>query len=266
MASSDNTNSISSSHSIPFSKTSSHIDAFQDMTAFTPPADSWIIRYPTGRKSQPSKEEKPIPAPEANKLEDPCRKYLQGSEIAVKSFVPLGTDDHFKSAVCSKNLLKVCETLMNSKGFTPKEDHDADDFEELSLMNEKSRMDFYRKRHGNRRGSQSLPASPQAERKVFGAAEASGINTNINPYFTVPKAPEKKESISFLTSLFGITAAKPSEAMTANLTQKFEHDRAEVMASADEFNNKEMMAERTVKSTTKSNQYREMNIFSPTSM
>lgn len=126
-------------------------------------------------------------------------------------------------------------------------------------MNEKSRMDFYRKRHGNRRNSQSLPASPKLERRPLPESAVASPN----PYFTVTKTEQRTESnISFLTNLFGITAAKPAEAK-ANLAQKFEHDRAEVMASAaDAFNE----AQRTRKLTPKPQEYREMNLFSPTSM
>lgn len=43
---------------------------------------------------------------------------------------------------------------------------EADDFEELSLMNEKSRMEFYRQKHGNRRSSQSLPSDIDFSIKV----------------------------------------------------------------------------------------------------
>lgn len=100
------------------------------------------------RKPQRSK------VPEAHQLENPCRQYIDGSEIPVISNKSLGTDDHFKSAVCSKNLLKVCGKLMSDKKFAPSTiPDDADDFEELSLMNEKSRMEFYRSKHGNRRSS-----------------------------------------------------------------------------------------------------------------
>lgn len=228
------------------------------MTAFSPPAESWIIRYPK-KEAQSKKETKiPIQVPEAQQLEDPCRKYIDGSEISIKSDRSLGTDDHFKSAVCSKNLLKVCEKLMINKEFVSlSQPHDSadDDFEELSLMNETSRIDFYRKKHNNRRGSQSLPASPKMERKNLPELTAAAHN----PYFTITKPEQRKESnISFLTTLFGITAAKPEEAK-ANLAQKFEHNRTDLMTSVDETN----LARKT---TPKPYEYREMNIFSPTSM
>lgn len=58
------------------------------MTAFSPPADSWIIRYPT---KETKKEEPKKRIPEATQLEDPCRKYINGSDIAVKSNKSLGT-------------------------------------------------------------------------------------------------------------------------------------------------------------------------------
>jgi hypothetical protein len=227
------------------------------MTAFSPPAESWIIQYPK-KDTQAKKEEmrKPLRVPEAEQLENPCRQYIESSEIPVKSNKSLGTDDHFKSAACSKNLLKVCEKLMINKEFmTNASDSADDDFGELSLMNEKSRMDFYRKKHGNRRGSQSAPVSPKLERKALPESAMS----NHNPYFTITKQePTRAPSIGFLTSLFGITAAKPAEAK-ANLTQKYELDsKSELANVADQ--------PRKVEYTPKPHEYREMNIFSPTSM
>ena len=225
------------------------------MTAFSPPSDSsWIIRYP--------KKENVKLVPEAEQLEDPCRKYIDGSEISVKSNKSLGTDDHFSSAVCSKNLLKVCDKLMSNKEFVSYADDSADDdFGDLSLMNEKSRMDFYRKKHGNRRGSQSLPASPKLERKNLSESAV----TNHNPYFTITKPELKRESsISFLTGLFGITAAQPAEAK-ANLAQKFDCDKMEKKANTSELN-VDIADQRSRKLTSKPQEYREMNMFSPTSM
>lgn len=103
------------------------------MTAFSPPADSWIIRYP--QRDEPKKEEMRKRVPEASQLEDPCRKYIDGSEIPVKSTKSLGTDDHFKSAVCSKNLLKVCEKLMTNKEFVShSNDSVDDDFGEVRIV------------------------------------------------------------------------------------------------------------------------------------
>lgn len=306
MASSDNSKSISGSHSIPFTKSTTdawvfggfsfvrhpcsslsfslifsrtlhHVEAifavsvsrltfihchfsFQDMTAFSPPADSWIIRYPK-KETQAPKEDmrKPARVPEAEQLEDPCRKYISGGEIPIKSNKSLGTDDHFKSAVCSKNLLKVCEKLMVNKEFvTHTNDSVDDDFGELSLMNEKSRMDFYRQKHGNRRGSRSLPVSPKMERKTF--TESAAVAHN--PYFTVTKpSQENKSNIGFLTNLFGITAAKPALAK-ANLAKKYEHDKVDI-SSVDITGDS---AQQTRKLTPKPHEYREMNIFSPTSM
>ena len=225
------------------------------MTAFSPPADSWIIRYPN---SQAIKKED---VPKATQLEDPCRRYIDGSsEIAVKSNRSLGTDDHFKSAVCSKNLLKVCEKLMINKEFTnfAKDDSADDDFGELSLMNEKSRMEFYRKRHGNRRNSQSLPASPKLERKKMPEAVVGH-----NPYFTVSKAEQPTQSnISFLTNLFGITA-KTSDTKTSAI-QIIDTDKFET-ASVDGISAIDMAAKAPRKLQTKPHEYREMNMFSPTS-
>lgn len=126
------------------------------MTAFSPPAESWIIQYPK-KDTQKESLKKVFRVPEAEQLENPCRQYIESSEIPIRSNKSLGTDDHFKSAACSKNLLKVCEKLMLNKEFmTNANDSADDDFGELSLMNERSRMDFYRKKHGNRRGSQSV--------------------------------------------------------------------------------------------------------------
>jgi len=237
------------------------------MTAFSPPPESWIIRYPKSKELQ----QQPQPTttmkdhkkgvPEARQLEDPCRQYIESSEIHVKSNKSLGTDDHFKSAVCSRNLLKVCEKLMIKKQFVAATviDGSDDDFEELSLMNENSRAEYYRKKHGGRRPSQSLPVSPKLERKNPPTAAAS---SNVNPYFTVTKQPlESQSNLGFLTSLFGITAAKPAEAL-ANLAQKQEFDAnfgggAEASAAAPP-RNRQM--------TPKPNEYRELNLFSPTSM
>lgn len=229
------------------------------MTAFSPPADSWVIRYPTTLSTkEPQVKKKSTHVPEVEQLEDPCRRYIDTSEVTVKSNRSLGTDDHFKSAVCSKNLLKVCEKLMVNKEFVSHTNDSADDdFGDLSLINEKNRMDYYRKKHPNRRGSQSLPASPKLERKTL--AEPAAVVSH-NPYFTITKAEQKTESnIGFLTSLFGITAAKPAEA-NANLAQKFEHDKMNLETNGDS------LAQRSRKLAPRPNEYREMNIFSPTSM
>lgn len=234
------------------------------MTAFSPPADNWIISYPTKDK-QVKKEEKSksMRVPAENQLEDPCRKYLLGSEIPVKSNKSLGTDDHFKSAVCSKNLLNVCEKLMVNKEFVnqPTNDTADDDFEELSLMNEQSRSDYFREKHQRtRRDSQSLPASPKMERK----SQPESKVVSHNPYFTVTKSePRTESSLSFLTSLFGITGAS-KEVAKANLTQKFEHDKKEAEKQQIEEPPKDGNQRR--KMTPNPHEYREMNIFSPTSM
>lgn len=103
------------------------------MTAFSPPADSWIIRYP--KKDTVNKEDMRKKVPESEQLEDPCRKYIDGSEIPIRSNKSLGTDDHFKSAVCSKNLLKVCEKLMTNKEFVSHSNDSADDdFGEVGIV------------------------------------------------------------------------------------------------------------------------------------
>jgi hypothetical protein len=56
--------------------------SFHDMTAFSPPAESWIIQYP---KKDAQEMRKPIRVPEAAQLENPCRQYIESSEIPVKS-------------------------------------------------------------------------------------------------------------------------------------------------------------------------------------
>lgn len=223
------------------------------MSSMTPPPDSWIIRYPKeeGRKKQ---------VPAASQLDDPCQKYIDGSDVFVKSTKSLGTDDHFKSAVCSKNLLKVCEKLMLNKELTNRTRTDSetaeDDFGELSLIHEKNRMDYYRKKHGNRRGSRSLPGSPKLERKVL---LEQPIVSQSPSMLNVAQPVQKADSISFLTTIFGITGAKPSVA-NANLAEKYEHDKNAASFDA----NMEAAAPR--KATTKPQQWREMNMFSPTSM
>lgn len=220
----------------------------------TPPVDSWIIRYPKeeGRKKQ---------VPAANQLDDPCQKYIDGSDVFVKSTKSLGTDDHFKSAVCSKNLLKVCEKLMLNKELTNRSRTDSetaeDDFGELSLIHEKNRMDYYRKKHGHRRGSRSLPSSPKLERKVL---QEQAIVSQSPSTLNVAQSVQKADSISFLTTIFGITAAKPAVA-NANLAEKYEHDKN---AAASSIDSGVEAAQR--KATSKPQQWREMNMFSPTSM
>jgi hypothetical protein len=250
------------------------------MTAFSPPADNFLNRYPKKEESNSSKvvKKEKFVVPKANQLEDPCKRYIESSDIIVKSNKSLGTDDHFKSAVCSKNLLKVCEKLMTKKEATSSNsinttsfDSNEDDFDaELSLMNEKSRMEFYRTKYGNRRDSQSAPTSPKMERK-----NAAPISHN--PYFTITKQEERKESsISFLTNLFGITAIKhPTEAQTS-LAQKYEVDSASTKSKASEafvggagFSTTDQQTSQQASNrqmTPKPHPYREMNIFSPTSM
>ncbi|CAG9805588.1 unnamed protein product [Chironomus riparius] len=275
--------SISGSHSVPFSRDS--VDAFQDMTAFTPPPDSWLARYPKTVNTQTSKKEdktsssssssvttktttekkdishtKKFKVPEANQLDDTCKRYIETSEIPIKSNKSLGTDDHFKSAVCSKNLLKACEKLMTKRDYlgSASELNDDDFDAELSLMNEQSRMEFYRHKYGNRRDSQSLPASPRMERKTQGAVTH-------NPYFTVTKqeASRPDTSISFLANLFGLTAVKPKEAQ-ANLAQKYESTNASMFNGGDKQQQQGTKSSRQM--TPNPHPYREMNIFSPTSM
>lgn len=255
------------------------------MTAFTPPTDAWIIRYPSSqsrKELQQAKEEnkskKPPKVPAAHQLEQSCKSYIETAEIPVKSSKSLGTDDHFKSMVCSKNLLKVCEKLMTNKDLSKESnipsttEHDDEFDAELSLMDEKGRMEFYRNKYGDRRNSQSLPASPKLDRK-------NNMNpVPHNPYFTVSKPPETRpeSSISFLTNLFGITAKKPSEAQ-ASLAQKHEassstsvfdttdHKSNDLTFSGGEPSTSKSEAEKR-KMTPRPHQYREMNFWSPTSM
>lgn len=278
------------------------IISFQDMTAFTPPPESWIIRYNQNQQQQQQnqqpqkqssvKEEKSrktsLPfVPGANQLEAACKSYIESAEIPVKSNKALGTDDHFKSMVCSKNLLKVCEKLMTNKEFantntnTDKMYEGDDDFDaELSLMNEKSRMEYYRSKYGNRRNSQSLPASPKMERKNPSQTVA------YNPYFTIskpiePRQPSETSSISFLTNLFGITAKKPTSELQSNaaavpssaLTQKTDNndnlvDKHQKTFSAGDSSSQQQYQEKMKKPKMipQPHEYREMNFWSPTSM
>lgn len=280
---SSNPRSISGSHSIPFNSKDSADAYFQDMTAFTPPTHNWLSNRNLKKEIQSSSgikktsEHKKFFVPEANQLEDPCKKYIESSEISVKSNKSLGTDDHFKSAACSKNLLKVCEKLLTTKEFSasPASSSSIDNFPEseddfdaeLSLMNEKSRMEFYRSKYGNRRNSQSLPASPKMDRKNQSA------QVSHNPYFTITKTTsDSKPTLSFLTSLFGITAAKPSDAQ-ANMTQKYEVDSAlssqkmnDITSAAFGGSDPQQQTSSSRYMTPKPHHYREMNIFSPTSM
>lgn len=249
------------------------------MTAFTPPLqDSWIIRYPSQnqirKETQQPKEEnkinKPLKVPAEHQLESSCKSYIETSEIPIKSSKSLGTDDHFRSMVCSKNLLKVCEKLMTNKDYSKESKINSstendDEFDaELSLMDEKNRMEFYRNKHGNRRNSQSLPASPKVNRKN---------QSDYNNYFTVSKPPETRpeSNISFLTNLFGITAKKPSDAQ-ASLAQKYEASTsAEEIVSQKKTTNDAVFSggddpPEVTKRKMTTHQYREMNFWSPTSM
>lgn len=150
--------------------------------------------------------------------------------------------------------------MTNKEFVTHTNDTADDDFEELSLMNEKSRMDFYRKKHGNRRGSRSLPASPKMERKGLPELpESAAAVVSQNTYFTVTKPEQRAQGgISFLTNLFGITAAKPAEA-NANLAMKYEHDQTAEFVDS-------IAVQQRARKTPKPQENREMNMFSPTSM
>jgi hypothetical protein len=249
------------------------------MTAFTPPTDAWIIRHPSSqakKELQQAKEEnkskKAPKVPAAHQLEQSCKSYIDTSEIPVKSSKSLGTDDHFKSMVCSKNLLKVCEKLMTHKDISKESNistYEDDDEFELSLMDENGRKEFYRNKYGNRRNSQSLPASPKLDRKN----KSDMTSAAHNPYFTITKSSEStrpESSISFLTNLFGITAKKPSEAQ-ASLAQKneavasaFEKTDQKPFSSGEPTTSKSDDDKR--KMTPRPHQFREMNFWSPTSM
>lgn len=258
--------------------------SFSDMTAFTPPAhDAWVIRYPR-RESKQSIEEvnkikKPPKVPAANQLEQSCKSYIETSEIPIKSSKSLGTDDFFRDMACSKNLLKVCEKLMTNKdpsketSITSMSENDDEFDAELSLMDEKGRMDFYRNKYGNHRSSQSLPASPKLDRKT---SKTEKYPEHHNPYFTISKPYETRQenSISFLTNLFGITAKKPSEAQ-ASLAQKQNSESAfditEKKTNVSSFNSGEASTSQVESDKSKIMQprphkYREMNFWSPTSM
>lgn len=248
------------------------------MTAFTPPPESWLNRYPKSNNNQQSSSiinsnnKKTLKVPEANQLDDTCKRYIETSEIPVKSNKSLGTDDHFKSAVCSKNLLKACEKLIATKKdiVSSSETNSSaldDEFDaDISLMNEKSRMEYYRSKYGNRRNSQSLPASPKLNRKEMPLSH--------NPYFTISKPSETRpdSSISFLTSLFGITAKNPTE---SSLVQKYEattkntansntNNIITMSGGSEGPQQKQQPSSRQM--TPQPHIYREMNIFSPTSM
>lgn len=260
--------------------------SFQDMTAFTPPPESWI-RHPQDRKKDNHQQQQQqahtskegsIFVPGANQLEKSCKSYIESAEISIKSHKSLGTDDHFKSMVCSKNLLKVCEKLMTNKKEPTSTSNSSinmfdgdDDFDaELSLMNEKSRMEYYRSKYGNRRDSQSLPASPKMERKNTSSATPVGYN----PYFTIAKTSEARpeSSISFLTNLFGITARKPADIPSSTvMTQKTDtnHNLVEQKTNLEPtFSgaNDGTQEKPKPKLVPQPHEYREMNFWSPTSM
>lgn len=209
------------------------------MTAFSPPAESWVIRYPAQMR-----------VPEEKQLDSGCRQYINSAEIPVKSTKSLGTDDHFKSMVCSKNLLKVCEKVIKTRPGG-------------GANNTTDQIGFYQghKRFDSRRGSQSLPPSPQLERKsFFDAAIASH-----NPYFTITKTPEQRESnLSFLTTLFGPAAAVRRDESRQEL------DKIDAIPDAASIEQAAMMAKKQQTQAglhrPTANEYREMNMFSPTSM
>lgn len=244
--------------------------SFQDMTAFSPPTSSTTENWILPNKQQSTQEEKrnfKVPlVPRAHQLEESCKNYIESAEIPVKSKKALGTDDHFKSMVCSKNLLKVCEKLMtnrdSSKVSSTTNDGtlviDDDDFDtELSLMNEKSRMEFYRSKYGNRRNSQSLPTSPKMERK-----SSAVTSIGYNPYFTISQSTEGRpeSSISFLTNLFGISARKPSEVQLSS-SQMLDTTNTEMKEKDDA-----SRQDNRPKMIPQPHEYRELNFWSPTSM
>jgi hypothetical protein len=239
MANSDNSKSISGSHSVPFSRPA--VDAFQDMTAFSPPAESWIIQYPSKREMKNPANKMRVP--EEKQLDIGCRQYIESSEIPVKSTRSLGTDDHFKSMVCSKNLLKVCEKVIGTRPGT--------------FNNTTDQIEFYQghSRFNNRRQSQSLPPSPKLERKsIFDTTVASH-----NPYFTITKSSDQKESnLSFLTSLFGPAVKREGS--------KQELDRIDVIPDTSTEAISKSRQPNSGSHRPTANEYREMNMFSPTSM
>lgn len=149
--------------------------------------------------------------------------------------------------------------MINKEFVRSTNDSADDDFEELSIMNEKSRMEFYREKHG-RKGSMSLPVSPKLERK-----HTTALDPN---YFTVTKPPERTESnLSFLTNLFGITAAKqPADIASSTASNLVKNSELSNNASSRFASQTEPEGQPKRKMTPKANEYREMNIFSPTSM
>jgi hypothetical protein len=211
------------------------------MTAFSPPTDSWIIQYPNKREvKNPANK---MRVPEEKQLDIHCRQYISSSDIPVKSNKSLGTDDHFKSMACSKNLLKVCEKVIGSRGGCVNNTTD-----QIGFMKDYSKFN-------NRRGSQSLPPSPLAERKSL----FQGTVTNYNPYFTITKPAEQRESgSSFLTSLFG--------PVTKREESKQDLDKLDVLPDPSFENNNNKFKQNSTTHRPTANEYREMNMFSPTSM
>ncbi|CAO1400144.1 unnamed protein product [Diamesa serratosioi] len=252
MDSNDSRRLSSSSYPIPYKS-----DAFQDMTAFSPPSHdpSWVIQYPKKEKKNlgdnnnekdTNMKFKQTQIFNENHL-DHCKKFIVNNETVIKSNKSLGTDDGFKSAVCSSQLLKVAEKMMINNEFVKANIDDNDDDFEISKIanNEKTRMDFDR-HNGNRRGSRSLPASPKLDRKI-------------NPYFTITKNSQPSASnISFLTNLFGITAKRDISNSNVSLSsQNIDYDKPP--------DSKNIEPRPSILSP-KPNELREMNFWTPTSM
>lgn len=139
--------------------------------------------------------------------------------------------------------------MINNEFVKASIDDNDDDFEISKIaINEKTRTDFDRNTHGNRRGSRSLPASPKFDRKI-------------NPYFTITKNSEPSPSnISFLTNLFGITAKRDISNSNISLSsQNIDCDKP-----PDVKQNEAPLKPSIL--TPKPNELREMNFWSPTSM
>lgn len=208
------------------------------MTAFSPPADSWIIQYPKREMKNPTSK---MRVPEEKQLDVHCRQYIESSEIPVKSNRSLGTDDHFRSMACSKNLLKVCEKVIGNRGGGCV----SNTTDQIGYMKDYSKFN-------NRRGSQSLPPSPIVERKNL----FQGSVANYNPYFTVSKTTEQRETgVGFLTSLFTGPATSVS---------KQDLDKLDVLP--DPMMEAKLKQNSGINRKPTANEYREMNMFSPTSM
>lgn len=278
---------------VPSIRQNPEVDVFDNMTAFSPPSEEsrFLIQYPNRRNSkngfgfdtisedyhydEPTRPQRVQTQPPtvdlANHL-DPCKKYIVNKETIIKgSKKGMGTDDGFKDAVCGNTLVKVAEKMMINKQFVKADIDDIDDeFFQISSIEEQREMDQYRHLRGGRRGSGSLPASPKFERK--------GFFNNPNPYFTITKQEDNNRGdISFLTSLFGITARKDISSSQLSMSS-LKMDEPSTSGSSIKIptQNFTAISSESAKDTKpksgffaaqpKPSELREMNFLSPTSM